>query len=103
MASSVDGLRLGQRAVVKPEDHIPVVAIVGKVRAGDGDGGVGVVGEDGEGACRVEADAADGGGGDGRGGEDGADAEADCVPDVGCGLLVVGAAVGGRLPELDVF
>lgn len=89
--------------VVKLEDYIFVVVIVGKVRVGDGDGGVGVVGEDGEGVCCVEVDVMDGGGGDGWDGEDGVDVEVDCVLDVGCGLFVVGVVVGGWLLEFDVF
>lgn len=44
----VDLFRLLDRAVVKPQDNVAIVAIVGEIGAGDGDGLVGVVGKDGQ-------------------------------------------------------
>lgn len=95
VARLVDGLGLGQRAVVQPQDDVAVVAVVGKVRAGHGDGLVGVVREDGEGAGGVEADAADACGVDLGLGDDLADAEADATPDVGGGLFLLGGSGAG--------
>ena len=83
MLGGVDLVRLLDGAVVQPEDDVAVVAIVGEVRAGDGDGLVGVGGEDGEGAGGVEADALDLGGVDGGLADDAADALADALPNVG--------------------
>ena len=51
----VDLFRLLLRAVVKPEYDVAVGAVVGEVRASDGDGLVGVVGEDAERAGGVKA------------------------------------------------
>jgi hypothetical protein len=84
----VDELRLGDGAVVQPQDDVAVVAVVGKGRPCDGHGLVRVVGEDGQGACRVEADALDLGRVDGSFGDDAADAFADAEPDVGRRLLL---------------
>jgi hypothetical protein len=101
----VDALRLGERPVVEPEDDVPdevllvvIGGLVGKVRCCDGDRLVRVVGEDGERAGRVEADALDGLGRDGRGGEDPADAFADGAPDVGGGLFL-GGGVSGQMSK----
>ena len=92
--------------MVEPEDYILfwVGGWVGGSGGGDGDRGVGVVGEDCEGAGCVETDAFDGRRGDGGGGQDAAHAGGDGLPDVGCGLFVVGAVVAvAGLPELDVL
>jgi len=57
----VDLVRLVDGAVVEPEDDIAVVAVaVVEVGAGDRDGLVCVLGEDGERAGGVEANAFDG-------------------------------------------
>ncbi len=46
VVGGVDLFRLLDRAVVKPQDNVAVVAIVGEVGAGDGNGLVGVAGKD---------------------------------------------------------
>lgn len=52
---AVDQFRLLNGAVVEPQDNVAVVAIVGKVRTGDGYRLIGVGRENGERASRIEA------------------------------------------------
>lgn len=59
VARGVDLGRLLLRAVVEPEDDVAVGTVVGEVGPRDGDGLVGVMGEDAEGAGGVEAEALD--------------------------------------------
>lgn len=88
MARGVDLLRLLDGPVVQPQDDIAVVPIVSEVRAGDGDRLVRVVREDGEGACRVEAEALDAAGVDQGVLHHLLHTVADGIPDVGSGLLL---------------
>lgn len=59
MLGSVDLLRLLDWPMIQPQDDVAVVAIIGKVRARDGHGFIGVIGEDGEGASSVKSNALD--------------------------------------------
>lgn len=100
VARGVDLLRLVDGSVVEPQDDVAVIAIVLEVGTRDGDGLVGVVGENGEGAGCVEANAAHGCRVDVVLVEGPLHTLADAAPDVGCGLLIV---TGLWLPELDVL
>lgn len=86
----VDLLGLLDRSMVKPQNDVPVVAVICKVRPCDGQRLIGIVGENSEGAGGVKANALDLGRVDGRLADDPADTFADALPDV-CGRLLLGA------------
>lgn len=85
----VDLLRLRKRPVIKPQDHVAVVAVIGKVRRRHWNGLVRVVAEDGEGASCVESEPLYGSDVDLRLGNDLLDAETNRVPYISGGLLLV--------------
>ena len=55
MICGIDRIGLLDRAMIEPQDDISIIAIILKVRSSYGDWLVGVVGEDCEGACSIEA------------------------------------------------
>jgi len=85
VAGGIDAVGLGDGAVVQPEDDVAVRVEGGR---GDGDGLVGVAGEDGQRAGRVEADAADVRGVDVVLAEGALHGDADAAPDVGGRLFL---------------
>lgn len=84
----VDLLGLLVRAVVEPEDDVAVLAVILKFGTGNSDGLVSVCGEDGEGACGIETNALDLVSADTSLGYHAANALADTLPNVGCGLFL---------------
>ena len=102
MAGGINLLRLLDWAVVQPQDDVASVAIVLKSGAGHGHGLVRVLGEDGQRAGSIEADAFDGAGVDVGLVDHMVHTVADAGPDVrgglflGAGLGSVEAGMGGR-------
>lgn len=90
VVGGVDLVGFGQGPVVQPEDDVAVIAVVGKVGTRHGHWLVSVVGEDGERAGGIEANALDGLGVDSGLGDDLPDADGNAVPDVGGRLFLIG-------------
>ena len=87
------GLGLLDGAVVEPQDDIVIVLLRVEVRRRDGDGVIGVVGEDGQRAGCIEADAADGLRVDVSLRHGAVHREADAAPDIRGGLLLCASSV----------
>jgi len=97
VVGGIDLVRLLLGTVVKPENDIAVVSVgIVKLGASDGDGLVGVIGEDGQRAGRIEADTADCVWIDVVLVEGTLGRLADAVPDVGGGLFLVIVSVWMR-------
>jgi hypothetical protein len=100
MASGIDPLGFLNWSMIKPENNIAIISIIGEAGAGDWHWFIGIVGKDREGTGCIEAYSADGGGIDTVLAESSLHAYADASPDV-CGRLLVVA--GLRLPESNIF
>lgn len=85
MLCSIDLCSLFNRTVVQPEHNVPIIVEFG---TGHGDGLIGVVGEDSQGAGSVECQTSDSGRVDVVLVEDPLDRGADTTPDVICRLLL---------------
>jgi len=86
----IDLLGLCKGSMVKPQHDVPIVSIIGEIRAGHWDRLIGVVGEDGKRACRIETNTLDAVGVNLGLCDHLLDANADGVPDVSGRLLLWG-------------
>lgn len=85
MFGSIDLCGLVDGTMVKPEDDVVIIV---KPRGGYGNGFIGVLGEDGQGACGIEGETSDGIGVYAMLAEDALDGIADASPDVVCRLFL---------------
>jgi hypothetical protein len=84
MTGGIDLLSFLNWSMIKPENNIPIISIIGETGASDWDWLIGIVGKDCKGTGCIEAYSADGGGIDVVLAESSLYAHADASPDV-CG------------------